>query len=213
MTPFEHFEREAEELEEKARRRRERADLARRLHIERQERELAEKIKEDSIPYSMQLANKNELTFISNVLKETHLYPDNNGPDALGLTHREIEIDHIYRVTLSKANCRYLTFLANNAEKVQFPYALRRNPYPGKPNTYPILVNHYMTPQIIQDLKLDTDKEVLLLHGTKQEYLDSILRTGLQADKSAAGLYGKGIYLTDSSQKADRYADFRNRTR
>ena len=215
VTPraVEHYEREAEELEQKARQHRERAELARKETNERQEKELAAKIKADMLPYSMQLADDLEKAFIANVLRETHLYPDNNGPDAFGLTHREIEIDFIYRVTLSDANCRYLTYLSNNAKPIAFPKALTQNPYLGKPNNYPVLVRHYITPHILHELKLETDKEVLLFHGTKQEYLDSILRTGLQADKSAAGLYGKGIYLTDSSQKADRYADFRNKTR
>ena len=165
------------------------------------------------VPYGLMNVSNEEVAFIANILKETHIYPDNNGPDALGLTHHAIEIDHIYRVLLSKCNQRYMTYMEHEAQRIIFPAALTRNPYPGKANTYPVLVSHYITPQIKKKLSLDTNKEVLLFHGTKKEHLDSILRTGLQSGKSAAGLYGKGIYLADSSQKADRYADFRNKTR
>ena len=47
-----------------------------------------------------------------------------------------------------------------------------------------------------------------LLHGTKEQNLPSIFRCGLRtvyARESGVGLYGKGVYFTDSSCKANQY--------
>ena len=49
--------------------------------------------------------------------------------------------------------------------------------------------------------------EAYLFHGTKLENIISIIVNGFILDHSKAGFYGKGIYLAESSQKADQYAD------
>ena len=51
------------------------------------------------------------------------------------------------------------------------------------------------------------DDEVYLFHGTKKRFARSIIEEGLDVRKSRDGLYGRGIYLTESSQKADQYSD------
>ena len=48
---------------------------------------------------------------------------------------------------------------------------------------------------------------MLLFHGTKQLNVDSIRRNGLQIEYTNRGLFGRGIYFSDSAQKADQYAD------
>ena len=49
--------------------------------------------------------------------------------------------------------------------------------------------------------------EAYLFHGTKLGNILSIIEHGFILDHSKEGLYGKGIYLAESSQKADQYAD------
>ena len=50
--------------------------------------------------------------------------------------------------------------------------------------------------------------ETYLFHGTKLKNLKSIVENGFNHGKYARnGLYGKGIYLAESSEKADQYAD------
>ena len=56
--------------------------------------------------------------------------------------------------------------------------------------------------------------ETYLFHGTKVENLKSIIENGFDYERFArTGLYGRGIYLAESSEKADQYADFVNRRR
>ena len=48
--------------------------------------------------------------------------------------------------------------------------------------------------------------EVFLFHGTKLANIPDILHKGFKLIKARKGLYGKGIYLAESSEKADQYA-------
>ena len=52
------------------------------------------------------------------------------------------------------------------------------------------------------------DSEVYLFHGTRLQNVNDILKSGFSIHKSERGLYGHpGVYLAESSQKADQYAD------
>ena len=52
------------------------------------------------------------------------------------------------------------------------------------------------------------NEEIFLFHGTRIENVKKIIDNGFSLDKASAGsLYGEGIYLTDSCQKADQYCD------
>ena len=48
--------------------------------------------------------------------------------------------------------------------------------------------------------------EVYLIHGTKLENIPSILEHGFDLGRAKPGLYGKAIYLAESSEKADQYS-------
>ena len=53
-----------------------------------------------------------------------------------------------------------------------------------------------------------TDKgEAYLFHGTRLRNVNSIIESGFDLDQCKSGLYGRGIYLAESSQKADQYTD------
>ena len=51
------------------------------------------------------------------------------------------------------------------------------------------------------DETFDEEREVLLFHGTKMENIASIIKHGLLTEKAHSGLYGKGIYCSESQQK------------
>ena len=55
--------------------------------------------------------------------------------------------------------------------------------------------------------------EAYLFHGTLLKNVMSIVETGFDTNKSQDGLYGKGVYLAESSQKADQYSDEENSRR
>ena len=49
--------------------------------------------------------------------------------------------------------------------------------------------------------------EAYLFHGTKLRNIISIIENGFIIDPKSEGLFGTGLYLAESSQKADQYAD------
>ena len=51
-------------------------------------------------------------------------------------------------------------------------------------------------------------KEQLLFHGTKNEYLVSILKTSINIDKNTANKIGKGFYLSDLFEVSWRYGNW-----
>ena len=55
-------------------------------------------------------------------------------------------------------------------------------------------------------LFLSSAKDVLLFHATPSHNVKNICENGLRIDRFRQGIYGKGIYLTDCSRKADWYA-------
>jgi Poly(ADP-ribose) polymerase catalytic domain len=48
--------------------------------------------------------------------------------------------------------------------------------------------------------------EYVLLHGTKQEFVDIITNQGLDSRISCSDYFGAGVYFAESSTKADQYA-------
>jgi hypothetical protein len=48
--------------------------------------------------------------------------------------------------------------------------------------------------------------EYVLLHGTKQEFVDTIANQGLDSRISCSDYFGAGVYFAESSTKADQYA-------
>ena len=73
-------------------------------------------------------------------------------------------------------------------------------------------IEPFLTDDICQDLHdiddtFDPTREVLLFHGTKKEYVTTIIEQGLRLDKAKPGMFGKGIYFCERSQKADQYSD------
>ena len=59
----------------------------------------------------------------------------------------------------------------------------------------------------------DTNQEVLLFHGTKKEYVHSILQSGLRVENAEIWSYVKGVHFAESSQKADQYTDDKDNRR
>ncbi|KAI8798496.1 protein mono-ADP-ribosyltransferase PARP14 [Biomphalaria glabrata] len=78
----------------------------------------------------------------------------------------------------------------------------------GDPNTTSLLADF---------LKRDLCPEInecYVLHGTKTDRIGALSENGLRTkNANPNAMFGKGIYTTDSSTKADQYADFRHKRR
>ena len=60
----------------------------------------------------------------------------------------------------------------------------------------------------LEQLMTLNENEVFLFHGTKLENLGGLIRKGFRLKRARdTSLYGRGLYFTDSSQKADQYCD------
>ena len=60
------------------------------------------------------------------------------------------------------------------------------------------------------DLDWLEQNKLYLFHGTPAANVESIIRNGFDVNRCVNNCYGKGIYLTESSQKADQYTDAQN---
>ena len=50
------------------------------------------------------------------------------------------------------------------------------------------------------------ENEMYLFHGTRLENIKGIIDNGFNLGRARMGLYGKAIYLAESSEKADQYS-------
>ena len=126
------------------------------------------------------------------------------GKDAKGLSHQELSITKICRIRNDELWRKYESAHAQTLPRYSIPHDLE---------TRPIITTSVDTPPmkcgVANSLIKPLDKgEVHLFHGTQLENINDILSLGFNIHKSARGLYGHpGIYLAESSQKADQYGD------
>ncbi|KAK7486994.1 hypothetical protein BaRGS_00021810 [Batillaria attramentaria] len=134
-----------------------------------------------------------------------------HGKDGVGLAHTNIQVVKVERLEnpelwekysmLREACIRQLEFnkqsgftpvekLPGSKGPVKTTTTLRRGS-PLRREVYPLQVNeHY------------------LFHGTKKEYIDAIVKDGLDSRISSPNsMLGRGIYASESATKADQYTD------
>nr|KAG5699639.1 hypothetical protein BaRGS_005087 [Batillaria attramentaria] len=134
-----------------------------------------------------------------------------HGKDGVGLAHTNIQLVKVERLEnpelwekysmLREACIRQLEFnkqsgftpvekLPGSKGPVKTTTTLRRGS-PLRREVYPLQVNeHY------------------LFHGTKKEYIDAIVKDGLDSRISSPNsMLGRGIYASESATKADQYTD------
>ena len=135
---------------------------------------------------------------IEQLIKHTKIYNDVAGRDAKNMKSTDIEVKEVWENGKSKQ--KYRNNL-KNMSKIDFPGDLA----PIKTSTLTTLAN---------DLELDTDKEVVLFHGTKIDTMNLIMKNGFNMDyTSDNSLFGRGLYFAESYQKSDQYVDDRNERR
>lgn len=128
------------------------------------------------------------------------------GADARGLTHSFIDVRHVSIIHNAQLRQQYEAAYAELSRLWSMPKVLAFSPI--KTN---IDVDTASTS--IGNVERDPlcsvrQGEVFLFHGTTSENLKGIITRGFDLGKSKRGLYGRpGIYLTESSQKADQYTD------
>lgn len=157
------------------------------------------------------LPNQDEITPGSKVFRDVKMLVDRTwvdektggGQDAVNLTHRSINVTGVYEVDNSRLGFMY------QREKFKLQGKADAEPY-GKLLPYHKSkdIGHIKTKGIyITGHKLNKDiNEVYLFHGSRAENINSIATEGFRLDKAQRGLYGTGVYLAESSQKADQYA-------
>lgn len=121
------------------------------------------------------------------------------GYDAGGMTHARIKVRRVQRLVNKNKKQAYLTkrgrYLERVGDFIKPPIA--REYLDG------LLTRHFSAPG---EGNLETRVfETFLFHGTKTSNVDGLHRNGFDMSKASGGLYGKWIYLADSSQKADQY--------
>ena len=99
--------------------------------------------------------------------------------------------------------------IVNQARKLQFEAArsrVRLGPVQGR-GPSPLSERHAAASSQLPGPDLDRGVgETRLLHGTKPQHLHCILYEGLDPEKAANGLFGRGTYFAEDAGKIDQYA-------
>ena len=146
-----------------------------------------------------------EFDAISNLVQVTRDIVG-QGRDARNLSHDDLFITRIERI-------ENLELLAKYAQKRQQFLKRKASPnYHFVPleKTYncraPIMTAKRISPLMTSDIFSEIN-ECYLFHGTKNEYLENIIRKGLNPRfGSDRAMFGPGIYAAENSTKADQYA-------
>ena len=121
------------------------------------------------------------------------------GRDAVGLSHGNINITHVFCVQTESLKERYNNRLGESEysldENVQENF--RKNPIQTDATSKNTEIPEWKT----------QEQETLLFHGTARENVTTIIENGFDGKKNKRSPYGKGTYLSDSAQKADQYTD------
>jgi O-acetyl-ADP-ribose deacetylase (regulator of RNase III) len=124
------------------------------------------------------------------------------GNDAAGLHHRRIDVRKIFRVENPKLYHKYrlkMKAFCLSAATTPFPPMTVVDKDEVKTRTLHLKeLEAALVPEI---------NEYFLLHGTKVNTRDTIVKQGLDSRLSNSTFFGNGIYFADSSTKSDQYAD------
>ena len=143
------------------------------------------------------MASKEEHQCIEALIKLTKIHDDVTVRDAINLTHTDIEIMEVWKNTKSK---RKYNKNLKTMRNIEFPGDL------------PPIKTSTLTSTLLRDkLRLNTDKEVLLFHGTKIDTMQNVMSKGFNMKyASNYSLFGRGLYFAESYQKSDQYVDDQN---
>jgi len=124
------------------------------------------------------------------------------GADALGLSHTTIDVTSVEQIENPHL------YLAYEHKKKEFCSRAAKGSFkkvtsdPGEPDVLTStlgisLLDNQLIPEI---------NEYFLFHGVPQQYLEAILKQGIDFRLNARAMFGKGAYFAESSTKGDQYA-------
>ena len=124
------------------------------------------------------------------------------GSDAKGLSHTTIEVTSVEQIENPNLHLAYghrkgefCTRAANGSfEKVTSD--------PGEPD----VLTSTLGISELDDQLIPEINEYFLFHGAQQQYIEPILKQGIDFRLNTRAMFGRGAYFAESSTKADQYA-------
>ena len=147
---------------------------------------------------------------ITKLVHHTWQYRERRGRDAVGLGHKGLKVKVVLKITNKVLQRKYVEGRNKRKESVaivsRFPDELLWKPILTL-NMVNIKHETVAEPQVpVTETCLNIDPgEVYLFHGTKSTNIPKIIEQGFDITKASMGLYGKAIYMAESSEKADQY--------
>ena len=150
------------------------------------------------------LTDSQHTKMIKSMVSKTWRYQARSGIDSRNLKHRGIKVRHVLKVDNKRLLAKYKKEQDKSHHTHDLPQKLQDEPILTKEvlnasdddqtETEPLLMN------ILQP------GESYLFHGTKLENIPHIVTGGFDLGRAMRGLYGRALYLAESSEKADQYA-------
>jgi hypothetical protein len=131
------------------------------------------------------------------------------GRDAEGLKHQQIAVRKIWRIEQQNQ------FIMYDTKRRQMCMHAAINPIAsinGLKGEAEVMTRKLDCKELESNNIISEINEYYLLHGTRKNLVDNIVCDGLDsrlAGDSTGTLFGRGIYMAESSTKADQYADER----
>ena len=124
------------------------------------------------------------------------------GVDAKNLTHKTIDVTKVEQIENPHLYGSYeharKEFCARAAKEV-FPKVTSE---PGQKD----VLTSTLGISVLEEQLIPEINEHFLFHGAPQEFIESIIKQGIDFRLSNEGMFGKGAYFAESSTKADQYA-------
>ena len=170
-----------------------------------------------SIPLLKNLRNHRHVTtmegptsqlFPTQLICDTWTYSRRLGRDSSGLKHSKLKVKQVLKVSNKELRKQYNDhrMVGTGQRTIKLPAELQQSPALTSKISSAIS-QHDKCPELnLPETCLGpVCNEVYLFHGTKLDNIPSILEKGFDLNKARGGLYGKGMYLAESSEKADQY--------
>ena len=123
------------------------------------------------------------------------------GRDARNLKHSRIEVTKVKQIEstrLYKEYERQRKAFCERAAKEDFPKVSRDR---GEGD----VVTSVHGISLLDDQLIPEINEHFLFHGSKSEFVDAILKQGIDFRLGKPGMFGKGAYFCEMTTKADQY--------
>ena len=125
-----------------------------------------------------------------------------HGADSVGLKHNNIQITKVQRIENPDVYKKYRTGIEFACETGLSEDYKKITALSGQLE----IMTKQQNQAILEGSLIPDINEYFLFHGTKGEYVDHLVLQGMDPRVGGNGLFGKGLYLAESSTKADQYA-------